>query len=36
MGGDDFCSDVVLDAMAELTPVAADPADETADQLVAL
>ena len=34
--GDDFWSYVVLDATAELTPVAADPADETGDELVAL
>jgi PPOX class probable F420-dependent enzyme len=34
--GDDFWSYVVLDATAELTPVAADPADETVDELVAL
>ena len=33
--GDDFWSYVVLDATAELTPVAADPADETVDELVA-
>jgi hypothetical protein len=34
--GDDFCSYVVLDATAELTPVATNPADETVDELVAL
>ena len=34
--GDDFWSYVVLDGTAELTPVAADPADETVDELVAL
>jgi hypothetical protein len=34
--GDDFWSYVVLDATAELTPVATDPADETVDELVAL
>jgi len=34
--GNDFWSYVVLDATAELTPVAADPADETVDELVAL
>src|SRR5260370_23832377 len=34
--GDDFWSYVVLDGTAELTPVAADPADETVDDLVAL
>jgi hypothetical protein len=33
---DDFRSYVVLDGRAELTPVAADPADETVDELVAL
>jgi PPOX class probable F420-dependent enzyme len=32
--GDDFWSYVVLDGTAELTPVAADPADETVDELV--
>src|SRR3984893_10364126 len=35
-GGDDFWSYVVLDGTAELTPLAADPADETVDELVAL
>jgi PPOX class probable F420-dependent enzyme len=34
--GDDFWSYVVLDGTAELTPVAADPADETVDELVDL
>ena len=34
--GDDFWSYVVLDATAELTPVTADPADKTVDELVAL
>ena len=34
--GDDFWSYVVLDGTAELTPVAADPADEIVDELVAL
>jgi hypothetical protein len=34
--GDDFRSHVVLDGTAELTPVAADPADATVDELVAL
>src|ERR1700737_47986 len=34
--GDDFWSYVVLDGTAELTPVAADPVDETVDELVAL
>ena len=34
--GGDFWSYVVLDGTAELTPVAADPADETVDELVAL
>jgi PPOX class probable F420-dependent enzyme len=34
--GDDFWSYVVLEGTAELTPVAADPADETVDELVAL
>src|SRR6202035_5884125 len=33
---DDFWSYVVLDATAELTAVAFDPADETVDELVAL
>jgi PPOX class probable F420-dependent enzyme len=36
VAGDDFWSYAVLDGTAELTPVAADPADETADELVAL
>jgi PPOX class probable F420-dependent enzyme len=36
VAGDDFWSYVVLDGTAELTPVAADPADETVDELVAL
>jgi PPOX class probable F420-dependent enzyme len=34
--GADFRSYVVLDGTAELTPVAADQADETVDELVAL
>ena len=34
--GDDFWSYVVLEGMAELAPVAGDPADETVDELVAL
>jgi len=34
--GDDFGSHVVLDGTAEVTPVAADPADATVDELVAL
>jgi hypothetical protein len=34
--GDDFWSYVVLDGTAELTPGAADPADETVDELVDL
>ena len=34
--GDDFWSYVVLEGTAELAPVAADPADETVDELVAL
>ena len=34
--GDDFWSYVVLEGTAELTPVAADPADETVDELVAI
>lgn len=36
MVGDDFRSYVVLDGTAELTSVAADPADETVNELVAL
>jgi PPOX class probable F420-dependent enzyme len=36
VAGDDFGSYVVLDGTAELTPVAADPADKTVDELVAL
>ena len=36
VAGDDFWSYVVLDGTAELSPVAADPADETVDELVAL
>jgi PPOX class probable F420-dependent enzyme len=34
--GDDFGSYVVLDATAELTPLAADPSDETVDELAGL
>jgi hypothetical protein len=33
--GDNFFQYVVLEATAELTPVAADPHDDTVDQLVA-
>jgi PPOX class probable F420-dependent enzyme len=36
VAGGDFGSYVVLDATAELTPVATDPAHETVDELVAL
>ena len=36
VAGDDFWSYVVLDGTAELTPVAAGPADQTVDELVAL
>jgi PPOX class probable F420-dependent enzyme len=36
VAGDDFWSYVVLDGTAELTPVAADPADKTVDELVAV
>ena len=34
--GDDFWSYVVLEATAELTPVAADPSDQTVNELVDL
>jgi len=34
--GDDFWSYAVLDATAELTPVANEPADQTVDELVAV
>ncbi len=34
--GDDFWSYLVLDGTAELTPVAADPADEVVEELIAL
>ncbi|MCU1456777.1 MAG: putative F420-dependent enzyme, partial [Actinomycetia bacterium] len=34
--GDDFWSYVVLEGTVELTPVAADPTDETVDELVSL
>jgi PPOX class probable F420-dependent enzyme len=36
VAGDDFSSFVTLDGTAELTPVAAHQADETADELAAL